>query len=140
DNIHIGVLPTNDDKEIIKIDVIEEDNKSAAYDNIIKELKNKKYDEKQYRNAIIKKDDYYRLFRFFYEYLQMENETKIIMDIANNLPGLKDIQKKSSKLTVLKNALKFIEKLNQDMQRILNENETLHKEKNLYLELLLNSS
>jgi len=63
DNINSGVQSTNDDNETIKIDIIQEDYKGAAYDNIIDELKNKKLDEKQHRNAVLKKDDYYRLFR-----------------------------------------------------------------------------
>ncbi|CAG8855987.1 7791_t:CDS:2, partial [Gigaspora margarita] len=62
---------------------------------------------------------------------------KNLDDIANKLPDLTNIKKNLSKLTVLKNALKFIEKSDQDMQRILNENEILRKEKNLYLNYII---
>ncbi|CAG8763535.1 43199_t:CDS:2 [Gigaspora margarita] len=206
DNINSGVQSTNDDNEIIKIDIIQEDYKGAAYDNIINELKNKKLDEKQHHNAVIRKDDYYRLFRTNFvlswiftnvltfdeksdkkrlksnlglksakrsdqkrlrcdniaknldvefplgltsdkkidqkrkiesEHRQRENEITIIKDIANKLSDLKNIEKNLSKLNVLKNVLKFIEKSDQDMQRILNENEILRKEKNLYLRYII---
>ncbi|CAG8836233.1 26100_t:CDS:2, partial [Gigaspora margarita] len=61
----------------------------------------------------------------------------IIKDIANKLPDLKNIEKNLSKLNVLKNVLKFIEKSDQDIQRILNETEILRKEKNLYLRYII---
>ncbi|CAG8539426.1 5863_t:CDS:2 [Dentiscutata erythropus] len=68
DNINIGnlngVLLTEEDSESVKINIIEEDeDKNAAYENIIQELKNKDHEKKKHRNDIIKKDDYYRLFR-----------------------------------------------------------------------------
>ncbi|CAG8784970.1 41338_t:CDS:2, partial [Gigaspora margarita] len=68
DNINIGnlnrVLLTEEDPESVKINIIEEgEDKNAAYENIIQELKNKDHEEKKHRNNIIKKDDYYRLFR-----------------------------------------------------------------------------
>ncbi|CAG8844210.1 34962_t:CDS:1, partial [Gigaspora margarita] len=72
-----------------------------------------------------------------FERRRRKNKTTIIKDIANKLPDLTNIEKNLSKLTVLKNALKFIEKSNQDMQRILNENEILRKEKNLYLNYII---
>ncbi|CAG8514246.1 17820_t:CDS:2 [Dentiscutata erythropus] len=72
DNINTGVLPTEVDQETITIEIYEDED--AAYDNIITQLKNKEHDDKQHQNAVIKKDDYYKLFRkilFFYRYLQM---------------------------------------------------------------------
>ncbi|CAG8783977.1 28285_t:CDS:2 [Dentiscutata erythropus] len=68
DNINIGnlsrVLLTEEDPKSVKINIIEEgEDKNAAYENIIQELKNKDHEEKKHRNDIIKKDDYYRLFR-----------------------------------------------------------------------------
>ncbi|CAG8448461.1 7048_t:CDS:2 [Dentiscutata heterogama] len=61
DNINTGVLPTEVDQETITIEIYEDED--AAYDNIITQLKNKEHDDKQHRNAVIKKDDYYKLFR-----------------------------------------------------------------------------
>ncbi|CAG8438119.1 7664_t:CDS:2 [Dentiscutata heterogama] len=68
DNINIGnlsgVLLTEEDTDSVKINIIEEgEDKNAAYENIIQKLKNKDHEEKKHRNDIIKKDDYYRLFR-----------------------------------------------------------------------------
>ncbi|CAG8820723.1 12398_t:CDS:2, partial [Gigaspora margarita] len=74
-----------------------------------------------------KKCDQKRKLRIEYERRRRKNETTIIKVIANKLPDLTNIEKNLSKLTILKNALKFIEKSDQDMQRILNENEILQK-------------
>ncbi|CAG8697002.1 34417_t:CDS:2 [Gigaspora margarita] len=68
DNINIGnlneVLLTEKDPESIKINIFEEGKgKNTIYESIIQELKNKDHEEKKYRNNIIKKDNYYRLFR-----------------------------------------------------------------------------
>ncbi|RIB03138.1 hypothetical protein C2G38_1881246, partial [Gigaspora rosea] len=67
DNINIGnlneVLLTEEGNETVKIDVIEEEDINAVYNNIVKELKNKDHEEKQHRNAFTKKDDNNRLFR-----------------------------------------------------------------------------
>ncbi|CAG8668619.1 13960_t:CDS:1, partial [Racocetra fulgida] len=68
DNINTGnlngtLVTEEDDKTTIKINVIEEEDINAAYNNIIEELKNKGHEKKQHRNAFTKKDNYYRLFK-----------------------------------------------------------------------------
>ncbi|CAG8456375.1 2031_t:CDS:2 [Gigaspora margarita] len=62
DNINTGVLQNKDEQKTIKIEIdyIEDNDIGAKYDKIIHELKNKTND-KQHRNAVIKKDDYYSL-------------------------------------------------------------------------------
>ncbi|CAG8722002.1 2246_t:CDS:2, partial [Cetraspora pellucida] len=66
DNTNTGNLndePEEANKVTIKINVIEKEDINALYNNIIDELKIKGHEEKQHRNALTKKDDYYRLFR-----------------------------------------------------------------------------
>ncbi|CAG8856095.1 42850_t:CDS:1, partial [Gigaspora margarita] len=69
DNINLGKLNETSltDEDMVKIDVIENEDLDTAYKNIINELKNKSqsHEEKQHRNALTKKDDYYRLFRTY---------------------------------------------------------------------------
>ncbi|CAG8764922.1 4188_t:CDS:1 [Racocetra fulgida] len=62
-NLNGALVIEEDDKATIKINVIEKEDINVAYNNIIKELKNKEHEEKQHRNAFTKKDDYYKLFR-----------------------------------------------------------------------------
>ncbi|KAF0508964.1 glycosyltransferase family 2 protein [Gigaspora margarita] len=91
-NIHIGVQPTKEEKtndKETKIDVYEEID--MAYINIIDELKNKKHDKKQHRNAVIKKDDYYRFIYILVravcipKYLLLCNLLNMSTTISKNL-------------------------------------------------------
>ncbi|RIB15702.1 hypothetical protein C2G38_2247484 [Gigaspora rosea] len=69
DNINLGNLngtSLTEEKDAVKI-VIKDEDLDDAYLNIVNELNNKdqSHVEKRHRNAFMKKDDYYRLFRTY---------------------------------------------------------------------------
>ncbi|RIB09605.1 hypothetical protein C2G38_2208465 [Gigaspora rosea] len=90
DNINIGnlneILLAKEDSDSFKINIIEEgEDKNAANENIIKKLKNKDHKEKKHCNNVIKKDDYYRLFRTNFVFSWIFTNSLIIFLFTSNI-------------------------------------------------------
>ncbi|CAG8524650.1 9001_t:CDS:2 [Gigaspora margarita] len=88
DNINLGNLngALLNKEDMVKIDVIEDEDLNAAYMKIINELKNKgqSHEEKQHRNALTKKNDYYRLFRTYLVLLWIFTNGFVILLFTSN--------------------------------------------------------